>query len=388
MQKFKQRLIEEIEKSTGRIFITSHMKPDYDSMCSSIALLKILRKKFPDKFIQILISDIHINEWDDLYEKEDVIWIDQLNKNEDNISKKELHNMFEFLTPSDVLIGLDGNSYDRFVPADSRDIRAKMPFFQSIKTFIIDHHQGEPDACTASYIESTATSTCEILAKMFKEETENQEIAKILIWGIMTDTGFFEFIRIHNVDIFDTIKSLFLKTGYKSIEEVKSRFKTDEVTFDYLQVIHSNRQKNTKEQNGLPLCVYSYVNTKDYTDETKRELANAKSMFFGQAKRIERFQLFWIVSPTSKTNQYSIAFRSKEGLDVATLAEKYFGGGGHTNASGGRYKLTEENLAQLEKERAINPSFGDGEFVNNLVMQIMLNDVEWSNFWQNLNHGE
>lgn len=379
MHQFTKKLQQIIKKSTGRVFITSHMKPDYDSVCSSLALQKILRSQFPDTQIQILFSEIWIHEWDDLYKKDDIIWIDQLNKDE-IASDRQLHNIFEFLTPNDVLICLDGNTYDRFVPADSKYIREKLPFFQTITTILIDHHQGDADNATLTYIDPHATSTCEIIARMFDSDIMNKEIALLLLWGILTDSGFFDFVRIHNIGIFDIVKTLFLKSECQSIEEVKQRFKTDEETFDYLQVLHTNRQKITSGENGIPLSLYSYVNTKDYTDETKRELATAKSMFFSQLRKLERFMLFWIISPTSKQNQYSIAFRSKEGIDVASISRDYFNGGGHTNAAGGRYAFTKDEKEDIKKRKSIDPHYQDSKYVSDLVQTILINNVLWEKY--------
>jgi phosphoesterase RecJ-like protein len=355
------------------------MKPDYDSVCSSIALLRILRAQFPDKKIQILFSEIWIDEWDDLYEEGDIVWIDEKNKQRRSPDEQP-YNMFQYLNPSDMVIGIDGNSYDRFVPADSKYIREKLPFFQSITTALIDHHQGEPDKATVTYIDPEATSTCEIIATMFDEEMITNEIAMMLLWGILTDTGFFDFVRVHNVEVFDTVKMLFLKTACKSMEEVKQRFKTDEVTFDYLQVLHMNRQKVTSEENGIPMSLHSWINTYQYTDETKRELATGKSMFFGQLKRLERFSLYWIIAPTTKPHQYSIAFRSKEGIDVATLASDHFNGGGHTNAAGGRYTLTADEKTDIEKRKTVDPTFADGQYVSERVLKILTHEVSWNKY--------
>jgi phosphoesterase RecJ-like protein len=44
------------------------------------------------------------------------------------------------------------------------------------------------------------------------------------------------------------------------------------------------------------------------------------------------------------------SFRSKETFDCNTFARKYFNGGGHFNASGGRSPLTvEENVVEFKK---------------------------------------
>jgi phosphoesterase RecJ-like protein len=44
------------------------------------------------------------------------------------------------------------------------------------------------------------------------------------------------------------------------------------------------------------------------------------------------------------------SFRSKESFDCNSFARKYFNGGGHYNASGGRsVESLEENIAQFKK---------------------------------------
>jgi phosphoesterase RecJ-like protein len=45
-----------------------------------------------------------------------------------------------------------------------------------------------------------------------------------------------------------------------------------------------------------------------------------------------------------------ISFRSKESVDTNQFARKYFNGGGHINASGGKYyKTIEETIADFKE---------------------------------------
>ena len=45
-----------------------------------------------------------------------------------------------------------------------------------------------------------------------------------------------------------------------------------------------------------------------------------------------------------------ISFRSKEDVDVNQFARKYFNGGGHINAAGGKYlKSLEETVSDFKK---------------------------------------
>lgn len=373
---FWQNLMSRVKKNTGNIWITAHLRPDYDSVCSSLAVQRLIRAHSPDKQATILFPDTHVESWDDLHTEGDIVWIGEQNR-EKLFDKEPIISLIDYLSPQDLLICLDGNTYGRFVPAENTFVQERLPFLQTIETCIIDHHEGTPDPATLTYIDTQRTSTCEIIARMAEPQNLDAETSKLLFWGILTDTGFFDFVKKHNADIFPLVETLFRNTDATSIEELKARFTLTEQTIDYVRLFHMNRTNVEDQTNGMPYAMYSFVDTEDRVDETQADLSIAQATFMTQLRKLERFQLFWTVTPTNRKNLFSISLRSKGDIDVATICQNLFNGGGHKNAAGGKIKLTADMREGLEKNRAANPKKGAVAFVAEYILHRLKHEVEW-----------
>jgi bifunctional oligoribonuclease and PAP phosphatase NrnA len=163
-------LLGEIKKYQ-KIGILSHVRPDGDCVGAQVALALWLKKK---GFIAYAFND------DDV--PENIRW---------------LLDFFPVVKPGlahfdacDLFICLDGNSLQRFGLFEEW-IEGK-----NIPVWMIDHHPNPQDHFDLSVSVEDASSTCELVYKLISEDGRrfiDENIAKALYTGIITDTGSLQF---------------------------------------------------------------------------------------------------------------------------------------------------------------------------------------------------
>ncbi len=214
------------------------------------------------------------------------------------------------------------------------------------KTVLIDHHL-YPDEeffdLMFSYPESSSTS--ELLYLILKEigyyELISREIAENLFVGIMTDTGSFAH-SCDRSDVFRSTAELIDKGGLK------------------VKAIHDRIYNNFGENRlrFLGYCISSKLVVKAgkktayiwvTLDEMEKYGVDEGDLegLVNYALSIKGIELAVLLK--EKKDFIKLSFRSKSTFSVNDFARKYFNGGGHKNASGGRFYDTMENtLKYLE----------------------------------------
>src|SRR5690606_12688521 len=104
----------------------------------------------------------------------------------------------------DTLIFLDGNTLNRFTNESSKiDL-------QKFKRICIDHHTNPPDNFDLNLSETTQSSCAQLIYKLFYRGSKflNNEIAEILLTGMIADTGTFKYINYQKTNTFEYAKEL------------------------------------------------------------------------------------------------------------------------------------------------------------------------------------
>jgi phosphoesterase RecJ-like protein len=306
--------------------ITTHVNPDADAIGSEIAFYKLtnlLGKK--SRIINHSSTPYNLKflDADDVIEKYDEV----------------MHkNVFD---DSDVLVALDFNRVDRIVSMQKG-------FSESTKLKIcIDHHQDPEDFVNYFFIDTEYAATGHILFDFIKN-TEivkiNKEIADPLYAAIMTDTGSFRFERTSSH--LHRIAAELLDCGVnpteiydKLYDESKlSKIKLLGRCLDSLQLIANNR------------IGYMIITQKDFSETSAME--SDTENFVNIILSIEGVKLGLLFIELK--NGFKVSFRSKGNLPVNKLAA-IFGGGGHINAAGARFKDAEmqSRLNEILKEAEI-----------------------------------
>jgi bifunctional oligoribonuclease and PAP phosphatase NrnA len=296
-----------------KIAITMHQKPDADAMGSTLGLYHFLVQF--GHTVQV-ISPTNWARWLDWMPGVDTVLDYELQKTKAD----------EFLENADLLFCLDFNHFGR-----TKQMAAKLQAITCEKV-LIDHHQ-EPDVVSFDYgISSTAkSSTCEMVYDFIvgsgHRDKINLFICECLYAGVVADTGSFRFSSTH--------ASVHHMVAYLK-EQGLEHTKVHEALYDnflenrlrFLGHVLTNRMEVLYEFN----TVLVYITKADLL---KYEIKTGDTEgLVNYPLAIQGVKLVGFVVDRDEERKWS--FRSKGTFDCNTFARRYFEGGGHFNASGGR----------------------------------------------------
>jgi len=190
----------------------------------------------------------------------------------------------------------------------------------------IDHHISNVNYGTLNYVDSHASSTCEIVYEFFKSigYKMDKRIATCLLSGILGDTSGF----IHSTTRAETVKiaSELIKTGIK-IHQIFD-FVVRNKTIGGLRLwgeILSRLRVNTEFN-----IAYSWIKDTDFTDyNVKEDELDGIANFLNAIVDVNATALFRI-----SDNRLKASWRTKRNdVDLSKFCG-LFGGGGHKKASG------------------------------------------------------
>jgi bifunctional oligoribonuclease and PAP phosphatase NrnA len=314
--------------STPRnVVITTHQKPDADAMGSSLAL-----RHFLEQFghTVTVISPTNWANW--------VNWMPgtkEVIDYEMNKAKAET-----ILDKAEWLFCLDFNIFYR-----TKTLTGKLAQMTCTK-ILIDHHQ-EPDTPSFDYgiSDTSKSSTCEMVYDFIVDsghaDAINEAIAECLYAGLVGDTGSFRFPSAHAGvhSLVAQLKTKGLKHS-KIHEHLFDNFLENRLRFIGHVLLH--RMEVFYEYNTALIAIPKSDLLKFHIKTGDTEgLVN-----FPQS--IQGIKLVALVIDRDEERKWS--FRSKGDFDCNTFARKYFEGGGHYSASGGRSSDSLEKTVQKFKE--------------------------------------
>lgn len=296
-----------------KIVITTHQKPDADAMGSSLGLAHFLRQFDHDVTV---ISPTNWARWLDWMQGVGDVLDYELHKQE---SDKRLEE-------ADWLFCLDHNHFGR-----TKTMEWKLAEISCTK-ILIDHHQ-EPDIASFHYgvsdtnKSSTSEMVYDFLVGSGHSEKINLAVAECLYAGLAADTGSFRFSSTH-------------ASAHRMAAHLK------EIGLDHTKV-HEALYDNFLE-NRLRFLGYVLTNKLEVNYElntalmwvSKQELlkydikTGDTEGLVNYPLTIQGIKLVGLVIDRDEERKWS--FRSKGNFDCNTFARKYFNGGGHFNAAGGR----------------------------------------------------
>lgn len=312
------------------IVITAHKSPDGDSIGSSLALYHYLKQHY---FTEITVChpDASPNFLNWLEGTEDIL---SLEVNAEEVKSK--------LKRASVIFCLDYNSFGR-VGNEMQPHLVSSP----AKKIMIDHHLNpEEEGFDLVFSDDKSCSTAQLIYELIaaKNHTDsiNKAVGEAIYTGVMTDTGSFRFPsttgKTHRI-----IADL--------LEKGISNNKIHEHVFDNNSV------------NRLKLHGYAISSNLEILPEFKTALIHltAEEQERFEAKKGDTEGLVNTVLSIKGIDKaiflkesdgiIKISFRSiGEANPVNEMAAKYFDGGGHKNASGGRYMKGMSNaISQIKK---------------------------------------
>ena len=311
-----------INSDSKRFVILTHQNPDADAIGSSLGWKLYLQKKGHTATV-IIPNECPSNlRWMPGFA--DVITFDQNAQTQAQAKK--------LLQETDVICCLDFNALQR--------IKGLGVLAQNAKALkiLIDHHL-EPELF-ADYLFSdtrkaaTAQYVLEIIQQLGDAQLVDKAMAECLYAGIMTDTGSFRHGST-TPEVHLAVAEL-MKTGLN-------------VNYVHRAIFDNNSLGRTRllgyvlSEKLTWLPEYRTVYMTISMDELKSfnsEIGDTEGIVnFGLS--IENVVMSVLI--IERRDEIKLSFRSVEDFSVRELASKYFSGGGHKNASGGR---TGTGLAQ------------------------------------------
>lgn len=319
-----------ISKSQNIVIVT-HYNPDGDAMGSSLALYNYLIKL--DKKVTVITP----NEYPEFLH-----WLPG-NKKVIPFSSNQ-KKASALVLKSDLIFTLDFNNYSRL------EGLGEVLKTASAKKILIDHHQQPDTYATLMYHDVQACSTCELVYEFIcglgGKKLIDKNIASCIYTGIMTDTGSFRFDSVTSIT--HQILADLLSTGIKPSDIHSAIYDT----------YSESRVKLlgyclTEKMVVLPEYQAAYM---ALTEKELQRFNNQK----GDTEGIVNYPfsikgITFCAFFSEGEGKIKISFRSKGKFDVNQFARKYFNGGGHINAAGGKGNSTDmqttvnEFLALLPK---------------------------------------
>lgn len=304
-------LIDLLSREEGSILIASHENPDADTLGSALALYLFLKKK--GKRVYVGCKDPVPHFLDFLPGASEVV-------------RLPLPQVFS------VAIVVDASGFYR--------VGAPIDAYTRVR---IDHHIGGEFYGEYDYIDTEAPATASLVYKLLKlwdEKEIDPQIAECLYAGLATDTGFFRYSNT-NAEVFQMAKEL-TQLGadpYKTYTMFSER-----ESLAKMKLISRVLDTLTLYEDGK---VAGIVILDRFLRETGAQYPDTEGLV-NFPRSIEGVEVAFALIEKPDEGVFKVSLRSKNGVNVARIAER-LGGGGHRYASGCKIRAgsVEEALQKL-----------------------------------------
>ena len=292
--------------------IIGHHNPDGDAVGGSLALYQLFKNTGMDVSVIMPTDTAGFLKWLPNYDK---IFIYQDHQEK---CKKLLHD-------ADIIFCIDFNNSDRVEAAKESLVNSK-----AVK-IMIDHHPDPVKDADFIFSYTEKSSASEIVYEFIKliglGSYIDKNIATCIFTGIMTDTLNFS-VNSSRTETFKIVSEL-LTYGIekdKIYNEVNNNFSVDR-----LRLVGFLMYKKLKI---IDSCDVAYM----ILSKDEMKAFNFKN---GDHEGIVNMPLsvstiIASVIAIEKDDHIKVSLRSKDDIDVNLLSQKYFHGGGHKNAAGGK----------------------------------------------------
>lgn len=281
-----------------KIAIFPHVEPDFDALGSAFGLKNIILNNFQNKEVRVIGMEkvIHESVTNKLFPVQDEIYYD----NE------------EFMKEA-IGISVDTPTLNRIIEKDL--------YLQTKMKFKIDHHQYMEDFSNYEYIESDASSACQLIVKIVLNSNLKIPVkaATYLYAGLLTDTNRFYF-DIVNEETYQTAINLYRAGALRQLVH---------------DVLYSRKRNQIEYENYL----FSLAKFHDHVvslfipkDSNLRYGIEDAKGFIYVIQNIDSYPIWLAARWNEETGLYKVSLRSKK-MPIFEIAKKY-NGGGHLLASG------------------------------------------------------
>ncbi len=302
------QVMRSIEKQ-NRFAITSHIRPDGDSLGSSLALCWILKGLKKDA--EVVMCDTVPHAYAKLPGADEVRVVPAVDR-----------------------------KYDAVFVIECSDVsRPGLPGLEREFVVNIDHHSTTELFGDINWIDSTAAAVGEMVYNLAKAigARITPELASCVYAALLTDTGSFHFSN--TTERTFKIASELVRHGAQPAKLSQAIF----YSYPYAKVQLVGRVLSTLERDESGRIAWIKM-TKDAMDETGATEDDSDGIInypltVGDVEAVAFFREL-------AASTYRISLRSKNRVNVARVAEQ-FGGGGHCNAAGFTISASYDELSRI-----------------------------------------
>lgn len=328
----KQDLIDHFERWFDRaenIVLVSHVSPDGDAIGSTLGLWHFFNSQGKKATVIVPNNFPEFLKW--LPGAREILCYDKRKEQAD-----------ELIDKADIICCLDFNASKRV------DNMQEKLLSTNTRKIMIDHHLYPEDFCkiTISHPEICSTSELvfRLICRMGYWESLSYECAQCIYTGMMTDTGGFTY-NSNNPEIYFIISQLLSKGIDKD---------------DIYRKVFNNQSESRMRMMGFMLCNRMAV----YHDFASALITLSREDMRGfnpQKGDTEGFVniplsikgICFSVFLREDENMIKVSLRSTGDFPCNKVAEEFFNGGGHKNASGGEFYGKMEDAVALIKQAMV-----------------------------------
>ena len=325
MKSEEAALLRQLIDESQTIVLCCHQNPDGDALGSMLGWAEVLRTL--DKEPLMVIPDQYPDYLRWLPNSEKIVRYDKRKDYVDTVLKI-----------ADLVFCLDFNTLSR--TAEMADALATSP----AKKVLIDHHLAPDVDAVISISYPDMSSTSELVFRIVWQlglfEQQGKHFAGPVYCGMMTDTGGFTY-NSSNPEIFFIISQLLTK-----------RINKDKI---YRNVYH-NYSEHRLRMVGHVLCNRLVVDEERHAAYYTLTRQDMKTYHFvkGDAEGLVNMPLqikglklsVSLREDSERDNLIWVSLRSVDDFPCNIVAERFFNGGGHLNAAGGRINGTMEDAVK------------------------------------------
>lgn len=323
----------ELIEAKRKFAITSHRRPDGDSLGSSLGLYWLLRAL--DKDVEVIMRDPVPHAYQQLPGAKNVR-----------------------VTPA-----VDGSYHAVFVIECSDVTRPGLEELEKQFVVNIDHHSTTALFGKINWIDSTASAVGEMIYNLCKATgvRVTKEIAECVYTALITDTGSFHFSN--TTERTFKVASELLRTGVKPAKAAEAVFASYPWSrIQLMGAVLSTARRDSTGRVALLRHSLEMQHTAHSSDEDADGFVNYP-LTVGEVEAVAMLR-------ESEPGVYRTSLRSKGEVNVAKVAEK-FGGGGHRNAAGctlrGTWEEAEEKIIALLQD-AVERANGSADITEDALI--------------------
>ena len=290
--------LKELLEGKQSVALGGHVRPDGDCVGSTMGLYLYLKENFPQ-----IETDLYLESVPEAY---------SMIRHTDEV-KSELP---------------EGKIYDLFICMDCGDLQrlgfSQKLFIESKQTACIDQHVSNEAFADVNYIVPDASSTSELVYNLLDYDKMSLETAEALYMGIAHDTGIFRY-SCTSPETMEAAAQLMRK----GVDTAKI---TDRTYYEKTYIQNQILGKALLESIMVldQRCIVSVVRLKEM--EFFKAKPSDLEGIVSQMRQTKGVEVAMFLHETA-SQTFKVSLRSKEQVDVSSIA-KYFGGGGHVRAAG------------------------------------------------------